>query len=68
VCDKYKEKRKLKIFHDNLSAGSSMLKQKQFIKETEVHCDEMMTKLRWMWSCDCIHLSLWICSMYRNVF
>jgi len=48
VCDKYKEKRKLKIFHDNLSAGSSILKQKQFIKETEVRRDEMMTKLRWM--------------------
>jgi hypothetical protein len=48
VCEKYKEKCKLKIFHDNLTAGSNILKQKQFIKETEVYCDEMMTKLRWM--------------------
>jgi len=48
MCDRYKEKRKLKIFHGKLTAGSSILKQNQFIKETEVHCDEMMTKLRWM--------------------
>jgi hypothetical protein len=31
-----------------ITAGSSILKLKQFIKETKVHCDEMMTKLRWM--------------------
>jgi len=48
VCDKYKEKCELKIFHDKLTAGNSILKQKQFIKEREVHCDEMITKLRWI--------------------
>jgi hypothetical protein len=31
-----------------MTAGSTILKQKQFDKETEVHCDEMMTKVRWM--------------------